>query len=30
VHILDRYLAATYQPYARFGGYQVLLQRGAQ
>jgi hypothetical protein len=30
VHILDRYLAATYQPYARFGVYQVLLQRGAR
>jgi hypothetical protein len=27
VHILDRYLAATYIPYARFGVYQVLVHR---
>jgi hypothetical protein len=28
VHILDRYLAASYRPYARFGVYQVLVLRG--
>jgi hypothetical protein len=27
VHLLDRYLAASYQPYARFGAYQVLALR---
>jgi hypothetical protein len=27
VHILDRYLAASYRPYARFGVYQVLVLR---
>jgi hypothetical protein len=30
VHILDRYLAAAYRPYARFGVYQVLVLRAAQ
>ena len=25
VHILDRYLARTYAPYARYGDYQVLV-----
>jgi hypothetical protein len=27
VHILDRYLAESYRPYARFGVYQVLTRR---
>ncbi|MGO9884193.1 MAG: hypothetical protein ACLPV4_14390, partial [Solirubrobacteraceae bacterium] len=27
VHILDRYLARTYAPYARYGDYQVLVRR---
>ena len=27
VHILDRYLARTYTPYARYGDYQVLVRR---
>ena len=30
VHILDRYLAGAYRPYARFGVYQVLVLRGAR
>ncbi|MGZ4217188.1 MAG: hypothetical protein ACXVHB_05080 [Solirubrobacteraceae bacterium] len=30
VHVLDRYLAAAYRPYARFGVYQVLVLRAAQ
>jgi hypothetical protein len=30
VHILDRYLATAYRPYARFGVYQVLVLRGAR
>ena len=30
VHILDRYLAAAYRPYARYGVYQVLVLRDRQ
>jgi hypothetical protein len=30
VHILDRYLAAAYRPYARYGVYQVLVLRAGQ
>ena len=30
VHILDRYLAAAYRPYARYDVYQVLVLRDRQ
>jgi hypothetical protein len=30
VHILDRYLAASYRPYARYGVYQLLVLRSAR
>jgi hypothetical protein len=30
VHILDRYLASSYRPYARYGVYQVLVLRAGQ
>ncbi|MGO9955356.1 MAG: hypothetical protein ACLP50_05160 [Solirubrobacteraceae bacterium] len=30
VHLLDRYIAAQYAPVARFGVYEVLLDRGAR
>jgi hypothetical protein len=29
VHVLDRYLGARFEPIARFGFYEVLVQRGS-